>query len=566
MRARAKNLHGPLFVCFLFVAILFVLCNPFFEIGVNDEWAYVGMARSFAETGRIQMNGWVRAMALPQTVWGALAIKIAGFSFEAVRASMIPIVLGCCALIYAIAKWLGLTSWAAALTACELLFCPLFLPMAMTFMSEVPSLLLVLMTLYCVVRAVDAPPRSAVLWIAVAAVVGFLAGADRQIMWTAPVAMLGCLGVLRRRERQVVLASLIAIVCVVAAAGWAQIWFSQHGMLGVPAWPRLGLIAERSLDTMFRIVLTLSLYCLPALLLAFGSRVAWTRRAWLAGGAAAVLLTTIVVFKTEWLRAPWLGNIVTAYGMLFPGQTLAGRQPVELSRYVTHGIGLIVMALTMFGVIASPAIRRALAERKRLDHRLWAFAAIAGAFCASYFGGSLFSAIWPPWYFDRYLLPLIPIVNLVAMAVAARLPGSTLRFAAIPVLLIFGLYGVAMTHDAFRLYEARARAGDRLRGIGVPRTCVSGGYEYDGWTELETNGGISNARLAYEIESDPPRKNKAKEFWFLRLTPSVHPRYFVVTSPQPDLARTVFTQLYRTWLPPWRREILVQADSPDACQ
>jgi len=118
---------------------VFVFCNPFFEIGVNDEWVYVGLARSLAETGRIHLDGWVRAMALPQTVWGALAIKIAGFSFAAVRASMIPIVLRCCALSYAIARWLGLGEWMAALTVSEMLFCPLFLPLATTFMTEVPS-------------------------------------------------------------------------------------------------------------------------------------------------------------------------------------------------------------------------------------------------------------------------------------------------------------------------------------------------------------------------------------------------------------------------------------------
>jgi hypothetical protein len=155
-------------------------------------------------------------------------------------------------------------------------------------------------------------------------------------------------------------------------------------------------------------------------------------------------------------------------------------------------------------------------------------------------------------------------VNLGAMAVAARLPGVAIRLAAVPVLLVFGAYGLAITHDAFRLDEARARAGDRLRIIGVPRTCVSGGYEYDGWTELAVKGRIGNARLAYGIADDPPTGN-ATDFWSLRLTPSVHPRYFMVTTPQPDLSRTVFTEPYRTWLPPRRREILVQSGSLTSC-
>jgi hypothetical protein len=122
-----------------------------------------------------------------------------------------------------------------------------------------------------------------------------------------------------------------------------------------------------------------------------------------------------------------------------------------------------------------------------------------------------------------------------------------------------------MTHDRFRLDEARARAGDRLAQIGVARTCVSGGYEYDGWTQLAETGRIG--RAAYDVFQvlSAPVTNTAKQFWFLPLTPSVHPRYFMVTSPQAGFARTVLLQPYRTWLPPTQREVLVQTDSPARC-
>jgi hypothetical protein len=385
-------------------------------------------------------------------------------------------------------------------------------------------------------------------------------------MWVAPVVMIACLIAVRRRERHVVSTALIATAGVILAAGFAQLWFSRRGILGVPAtWPPPAEIARRSVETTLRAVLTLTMYCLPALLLAFGSRVAWTRRALLACGAAIALLAAIAVFKSNWSRAPWLGNTVTVFGMLRPGQAIAGLQPLALSRLVAHGLGVAVMAMTTFMAIASPAIWRALRERKFVDNRLRIFAAVAVPFAAVYFAGSLFSALWPAWYFDRYLLPVIAIVNLGAMAVAARLPGTALRLAAVPVLLVFGLFGLAMTHDAFRQYEARARAGDRLRGIGVPRTCVSGGYEYDGWTELATRGRIG--RDSYEVFKvlSAPATNTAKEFWFLPVTPSVRPRYFVVTSPQPGLNRTLFTEPYRAWLPPTRRQVLVQTDSPTGC-
>jgi hypothetical protein len=96
---------------------------------------------------------------------------------------------------------------------------------------------------------------------------------------------------------------------------------------------------------------------------------------------------------------------------------------------------------------------------------------------------------------------------------------------------------------------------------------MSGGYEYDGWTQLAKTGRIGVAAYdVLQVLSSLQPTNTAKEFWFLRLTPSVRPRYFMAISPQADLTQTVFTQPYRTWLPPTRREVLVQTDSPTGCE
>jgi len=569
VRTLAKYLPNPLFFILLTVPVLFIICNPFFEIGVGDDWEYARLSRALAETGRFQLDGWTHAMALPQTIWGALIVKIAGFSFVAIRVSMIPIVLGCCVLIYAMARWLKLSPWLAGLTVAEVLLSPLFLPMGTTFMTDVPSLLFFLTTLYCALKAAEAPPRTAVVWIALAAVAGFIGGANRQVIWTAPAAMLGGVIVLRRRERNVVLAASLAIIGVILAAGYLTAWCAGRGILGVPkTMPEPMYIVGRFSETTLRIIPTLALFCLPALLFLFGSRVKLTRRALLACGVAAAVVVAIAALKQDWVRVPWLGSIVTEFGIRRPGQLVAGLQPLAISRYVTHALGLSVIALILFGLIVSPAIGRALRERGPVDSRLWIFAVIAVSSCALYLAGSLPSSLWPAWYFDRYLLPLIVIVNLGAMAVAARLPGATLRLAAVPTLLIFGVFGLAMTHDAFRLSEARARAADRLREIGVPRTCVSGGYEYDGWTQVTIAGHIGRTGSEDEVFHllfSGPYPNTAQKFWFLPLTPEVRPRYFMATSPQPDLSRTVFTQSYRTWLPPRNRQILVQTDSSAGC-
>jgi hypothetical protein len=122
-----------------------------------------------------------------------------------------------------------------------------------------------------------------------------------------------------------------------------------------------------------------------------------------------------------------------------------------------------------------------------------------------------------------------------------------------------GIYGVATTHDAFRLWAARADAASLLTSAGIQRQCISGGYEFDGWTEVEDGGHFAR------IDDTPPRGTPV-EYFFLRLTPHVQPKYYMVTSVQEKLQRPPMAQVaYRTWLSPRERHVFMQADPQAAC-
>ena len=142
----------PLIICALTIPVLFLMCNPFIEMGANDDWQYARMAKAWAETGRLQYDGWGQPMVGPHAAWGMAVIKVFGFSFSALRASMVPIGTGCAVLMYLIAWWVGLSKWTSALASLLLTLSPLFVPLATTFMTDVSSLLLFLATAYCVMR------------------------------------------------------------------------------------------------------------------------------------------------------------------------------------------------------------------------------------------------------------------------------------------------------------------------------------------------------------------------------------------------------------------------------
>ena len=91
---RAALRFGPLAICILAIPIIFLRTKPFVEIGANDDWQYTRMAKVWAETGGLHYDGWGLAMVGPHAYWGMAVVKLFGFSFSALRTSMMPIDAG----------------------------------------------------------------------------------------------------------------------------------------------------------------------------------------------------------------------------------------------------------------------------------------------------------------------------------------------------------------------------------------------------------------------------------------------------------------------------------------
>jgi hypothetical protein len=118
-----------------------------------------------------------------------------------------------------------------------------------------------------------------------------------------------------------------------------------------------------------------------------------------------------------------------------------------------------------------------------------------------------------------------------------------------------------LTHDYFAAGRARVEAAANLTSSGIPRTHVSAGFEYDGWTQVENAGRIPTPD---EQAAAPPRHYPVKEpYWYWPQTPVVEPVYVVTYSRLPGLVDAPFPVIrYTTWLPPFRRQIYTQ-QAPD---
>jgi len=272
-------------------------------------------------------------------------------------------------------------------------------------------------------------------------------------------------------------------------------------------------------------------------------------RAWAFGIAAFLLLqgALMAVLNPRLCMAPWIGNLFTQYGAFYNGQVLLGDRPVLLPPMLRLALGLVVLA--GMAVATGAVVQVARSIRKRMPGKIeqrdpfLVFVAISVPLAV---GFVVLIAERNIMLFDRYLLPVAAFAALLTAGMAYRLRRRRPGIPGWAALVLMASFGVASTHDLYAAHRATLDAAQWLTQRGVPRDRLSAGYEYDAWTQLEEKGALSDPDFS------------RLDFWFHPRTDVVKPRWYVVSSPQPNLGPTARTISYDTWLPPNRRTLLIQ--------
>ena len=535
---------------------------PVANLPFNDDWTFAYTVKRLAETGHLLYNGWSSPSVVTQSYWGLLWVRAAGhFSFQVLRFSTAPLAVGAVVLTYLLARRAGLAAGAAVFAALTLALSPLFLPLATSFMTDVPGCFCLLLATYALVRAGDAPGRGpAVGWMAVGVAAAAVGGSSRQIAWIPALAALPYVAWVRRHDRPSAVAAGVAWVVTVASAVAIQHWFERqpyslpeppitHDLLEVLRRP--GKMASCILG----ITLTLVWLVLPA-----GVAVLARPRTRRTTAAAVAVLCGIalagVVVPGKFLP-PWMGNMFTPTGIL--GHVpLVGWQPTVLPWPVRMaaavGVYAVVAALVAMAVVPLADPRRAWGAVR--DFCLYPAAERTAAqvllLVAIGYLALLVSRCALDVSYDRHLLSVVPCLTIPLLALALRRPGTA--DARVPayawvVLAVVGLFAVGLTQSELAVARARVRATEVLRAAGVPRTQISGGFEYDAWTELEAVGHVD-----VPLVGDPRR-----EAWQLSdLTPHVRPTYRVEYQTQPDTVQSRFgTVPYFSLMPPFHRQLSI---------
>jgi 4-amino-4-deoxy-L-arabinose transferase-like glycosyltransferase len=559
MRTDTRNL----LICCGLVLLTVAAVGPVLEMGLIDDFSYAYTARELAATGQLRYYG--TGPMLGAQVWcAALVIRLIGFSFTALRLTTALMAVGCAILLYRIGRAVGLKPAFACLATLTVVLSPVFIPLAVSFMTDVPALFFLLLCFFCGARALaSSDTLGCVIWLCAAGISGVAGGTVRQVIWGAPLSVIPAIGWIRRGDRRIAASAALLSIASAAAVGGCLIWLSRQPYVEGNRLPNgIGevLAAFRHVQIFASLIRTGLLFLLPVLVVFFAG---WWKKwpsgiAWSCAGVAAILAITPLVFGDQ--NFPF-GDIVTAAGILQEGVDAIGTKVVILPPTTRAFLSLMTLAATVACIVAlvrGPSGAGAEVDRSRTVQILL----MSAPFHFGYLLVLLYRAHFART-FDRYLLPLLPAAAMMLLWLYQQRIRNRVPLGGWLVVAAFGTYGVATTHDYIAAARARLAAASALTSAGVPRTSITAGLEYDGWTQIETGGYLNSPFIrlpanAYKTRADdsyPP--GLWYDLW--PFTPTINPEYFVVYSRQPMLVDTAFPPItYRAWLPFSIRSVYLQ--------
>jgi hypothetical protein len=556
-----RRFRIPGLFCALAVLMCEVISHPYSDMGVCDDLPYILSAQKLAATGHIVYNGGATAMLGWQLYLGAALIKLFGFSLTTVRMSTLLVAMAMAFVLQRTLVRARISEWNATIGTLALVVSPLYLMLSATFMSDIHGLFAIVLCLYGCLRALQAASaRAATGWLCFAVATNALCGTSRQIAWLGVLVMVPSTLWLLRAQRRVFVAGAAMTVAGAMFVFGCMHWFAQqpYALASLPlglfgsAFPVLHVLSQYLAS-----FLDVPLLLLP-LIIVFLPEIRKSRLRVVA--ILCIVLLGYVGLALDpsrlhplGLLEPTQGDWINVYG-IYEGIVTQGTPPVFLYR----GAQIVLTILSIGGLLALAVCltgswrgtREAQTEATFPVVVSWKQLGVLFApFTLAYF--LLLLPLSTIGLYDRYLLgplvaALICLVRYYQDRIQPRLP-----VAAVLVVVLVAIYGVAVTHNMFALSRARAALAAEVRASGVPDTSVDNGWEYNWGVELEHAASINDDRItvpAHAVVEVSRPAGTCQMWWYVR-TPHIHPAYAVSFDPNACYGKTTFAPVtYSQWL------------------
>jgi hypothetical protein len=477
----------------------------------NDDWSYADLLWRWQESGDLRLAGWESMTLVGQLL---LAWPVAQlFPRDVAALQWFTVVAGALGALAAYATLRHFLSTSRSLLATALtLLSPLYAPVAVSFMTDVPAFAVQAVCMWFGTRALDRE-RSRPAWFAAAMAVGLFGVTIREYAVVAPIAVLAVFGVrawARRERRPLAAAALAAGLSALFLATfipWRRGWEASLSLQ--PSAPDgVGDAASSFGRSITFTLVTLAFLALPAFVFVpLGElirRMTSARWSLVATISASIVLLAGAVATWQW-SPPLLGPYLDQRGAL-GNDILPGDRPLLLEGWLLFPLLVVTLAAAVLLVgilwlLAADTMDRGPTWRSRvsfLDARDLAWAFVVVTIISLTAAGSADLPI-----FDRYLLPAAPFAaGLVlawrpdAVSLGAHTLAAGARWLAVGV---FVALGVVWSVDAARFDATRWAAGERAVALGYPAARVDAGFE---WRNVHRPDGSAPMSPSQPIE-DP---------------------------------------------------------------
>jgi hypothetical protein len=564
-------------LCGLAVVIAVLLTNPFAESPFNDDWSYSITVRQLVQPGTLKLahwaqqsasqryyfehlptrgkliyNGWASASLIAQAYWGLLWVKLFGFSYVVLRLSTLPLAALAASICYLLGRMVGLNRQFALFSTLLMGLSPLYLPVASSFMTDAPGLFFILLSMYCLGRAMNAKTTGpAIAWLLIGSTIGMIGGTGRQFVWVVPLVMLPYTAWLRRANTTIVVCAILSWIAVLGGALYTVHWFNAqpYSIPEIPLRDELRLAIKKPPHYLLRVLaipLTAIWVMFPAL---------WgiLLRGWKANRALIVVLAMLgpvlllVKFRPKYGVAPWMPNTLSAQGVM-GGAELAGDRPIIIS--MPMGVIIAIIVFTVASILMADLLIW-------LSRLFTAFRTVIRAVLFPENGHGLLPAmvLFALAYFtlllprcasnmayDRYIIPLMPCVLFPLLLRYQREGDRKVPIASWLLLGFYALWAIGITQEVTALGRARAQAADIVIASGKRRPLIDAGFEFCNETQVLETGYVNDPRIKiprgafkphegptyivqskYRLEFESASDTKPSEFGYVDYTTYLYP-------------------------------------------
>ncbi len=459
----ARKLHLPALFCALAVLLCELISRPYANVGICDDGPYILMAQHLSNTGHIVYTSWPGSMLGWQLYLGAAFIKLFGFSFTVVRMSTLFNALLTAFLLQRTLVRAGINERNATLGTLAYVLSPLYLMLAVTYMSDVFGLFALVLCFYSCLRALQASTdRATISWLYFAAASNAVLGTARQFAWLGLLVMLPATLWLLRSRRRVFLAGAAATAASALFVFACNRWF-QHQPYTLPESLSIAPGSEFNiLSSFFHAVLELPFLLLPVALLFIPELRRNTRRS-IQVASTAFVVSILILLALHWKHAemhpllePFMGDWLTKYGGYGGGYMAA---PI----FLPAGARAVLTILSLAGLLGLATSllyppRRSPGTDAPQSPGWGTLGMLLAPLTVAYLLLLTSRAAQVNGLYDRYMLVLLIValpcvIRYYQERIQPRLPTATVFLIAITA-----IYGIAGTHNMFSRYRAFARA------------------------------------------------------------------------------------------------------------